>query len=58
LLVVFGGFLFIDIALSLSHGVLSITMLVLDWLAALPFATWQQSAPSVGVTCSPLAIPI
>jgi competence protein ComEC len=57
-LAILGSLLPIDIALSLSHGVLSITMLVLDWLAALPFATWQQSAPSVGVTCSPLAIPI
>lgn len=48
-LAILGSLLPIDIALSLSHGVLSITMLVLDWLAALPFATWQQSAPSVGV---------
>jgi competence protein ComEC len=46
-LAILGSLLPIDIALSLSHGVLSITMLVLDWLAALPFATWQQSAPSV-----------
>lgn len=46
-LAILGSLLPIDIALYLSHTFLSITMVVLDWLAALPFATWQQSAPSV-----------
>lgn len=32
--------------LGLAHGVTSLMMLVLEWLAALPFAMWQQAVPS------------
>ncbi len=34
-----------DFLLHGAHGVMSVSMIVLDWLAALPDAVWQQHAP-------------
>ncbi|OYY49644.1 MAG: competence protein ComEC [Methylophilales bacterium 28-44-11] len=48
-LAILGSLIPIEIALYLSHTFLSITMIMLDWLAALPYATWQQSAPSTSI---------
>jgi competence protein ComEC len=48
-LAILGSLLPIEITLYLSHTFLSVTMIMLDWLAALPYATWQQSAPSTSI---------
>lgn len=42
-----GSLLPIDFVLQLAHWVLDICMQGLQWLANLPMAVWQQSAPSV-----------
>lgn len=46
---IFGGLLPVDISLQISHAILSGTMVALNWLSTIPLATWQQSAPSIGV---------
>ncbi len=35
----------LDPLLSLAHGVMALLMIVIDWLAVLPLAMWQQAAP-------------
>lgn len=45
---IFGSLLPVDISLQISHAILSVTMTGLNWLSAMPLATWQQAAPSIG----------
>lgn len=44
---IFGSFLPTDIVLHGAHAVLGWCMMILDWLANLPSAVWQQVAPPV-----------
>lgn len=44
---IFGSLLPVDISLQLSHAILNATMVGLNWLSAMPLATWQQAAPSI-----------
>jgi len=44
---ILGSVLPIDAILLLAHFVLNICMVVLNWLAALPLAIWQQTTPSI-----------
>jgi len=44
---ILGSLLPIDLSLQLSHAILSVTMAGLNWLSAMPLATWQQAAPSI-----------
>ncbi len=44
-LALLGSFLPVDWALVLAHYVFAFCMLILQWLASLPHATWQQAAP-------------
>ena len=44
-LAIVGGLLHIDALLALANLVMGWLMLLLDWLAALPWAVWQQAAP-------------
>lgn len=46
---IFGSLLPVDLALQLSHAILNATMIGLHWLSAMPLATWQLAAPSIGV---------
>ncbi|MFV1922442.1 MAG: DNA internalization-related competence protein ComEC/Rec2 [Methylotenera sp.] len=39
---ILGALIPLDFILQLAHSILSICMLGLNWLASLPFATWQQ----------------
>ncbi|HAF01469.1 MAG TPA: DNA internalization-related competence protein ComEC/Rec2 [Methylophilaceae bacterium] len=42
---IFGSLLGIDSLIQLAQAVLSACMTALQWLAQLPFSTWQQQAP-------------
>jgi competence protein ComEC len=44
-LAIAGGLLHIDALLALANLLMTWLMLLLDWLAALPWAVWQQAAP-------------
>ncbi|MDD5298236.1 MAG: DNA internalization-related competence protein ComEC/Rec2 [Rhodocyclaceae bacterium] len=44
-LALLGAVLPVDAILWLAHGVLAWLMAAMEWLAALPIATWQQQAP-------------
>lgn len=44
-LALLGSFLPIGWALQLAHSIFAVCMMILQWLAALPHATWQQAAP-------------
>ncbi len=46
-LALLGSFLPFDWALYLSHSIFAVCMLILNWLAVLPNATWQQQGPPV-----------
>lgn len=40
---ILGALIPVDFILQLAHSILSVCMLGLNWLASLPFATWQQA---------------
>ena len=44
---ILGSLLPVDFILLISHKVLEISMIGLNWLASLPLAVWQQAAPPV-----------
>lgn len=46
-LALLGSFLPFDWALHLSHSIFAVCMWLLNWLATLPHATWQQQAPTI-----------
>ena len=44
-LALLGSLLHVDVFLALAHWITEWLMLFIDWLAAMPWAVWQQAAP-------------